>query len=111
MADPKRDLEKFQQEIDEAQAKVRRVSEGGSSVIKKPANLDVVLVVACGLGVIAAGVHFVGQMTDQHRFALMTGMGALELAWLQASLSGQTAKNPEPFAHTSKIRLSWAWSC
>ena len=46
MDDPKRDLEKFQQEIDEAQANVRRVSEGGSSVIKKPANFDVVLVVA-----------------------------------------------------------------
>ncbi|WP_236070222.1 MULTISPECIES: hypothetical protein [Prochlorococcus] len=44
-------------------------------MIKKPANLDVILVVACGLGVIAAGVHFVGQMTDQYRFALMTGMG------------------------------------
>ncbi len=69
MDDPKRDLEKFQQEIDEEQAKVRRVSEGGSSLIKKPANLDVVLVVACGLGVIAAGVHFVGQMNDQHCFA------------------------------------------
>ena len=92
MADPKRDLEKFQQEIDEAQAKVRRVSEGGSSLIKKPANLDVVLVVACGLGVIAAGVHFVGQMTDQHRFALMTGMAGAGIGLVAGFAIGANRK-------------------
>ena len=92
MDDPKRDLEKFQQEIDEAQAKVRRVSAGGSSVIKKPANLDVVLVVACGLGVIAAGVHFVGQMTDQHRFALMTGMGGAGIGLVAGFAIGANRK-------------------
>ena len=92
MDDPKRDLEKFQQEIDEAQDKVRKVSEGGSSVIKKPANLDVVLVVACGLGVVAAGVHFVGQMSAQHRFALMTGMGGAGIGLVAGFAIGANRK-------------------
>jgi len=42
--------------------------------------------------VIAAGVHFVGQMTAQHRFVLMTGMGGAGIGLVAGFAIGANRK-------------------
>jgi len=109
MNNTNKEIQRLQKEIDVDRADVRRVQAGAakhgeagliessSQTIeakkqqrkKGHPHFDAIIVAAFCLFAGISGVYFVGQMSEDHRFALMTGMGGLGSGLLIGFAIGQ----------------------
>ncbi len=109
MNNTNKEIQRLQKEIDADRADVRRVQAGAakhgevgwiesSSKSIEPRqqqrkkghpHFDAIIVAAFCLLAGISGVYFVGRMSENHRFALMTGMGGLGSGLLIGFAIGQ----------------------
>ena len=109
MNNTNKEIQRLQKEIDADRADVRRVQAGAAKhgevgLIESSAktiepkhqqrkkghpHFDAIIVAAFCLFAGISGVYFVGRMSENHRFALMTGMGGLGSGLLIGFAIGQ----------------------